>query len=55
MTQGKARIVLMGVVRIQLAKTSIKEQIKQVKIKEIFMFFQLKPWKSWQVIAYSYI
>jgi hypothetical protein len=55
MTQGKAKIVLMGVVRVQLAKKNIKVQIKQVKIKEISMFFHLKPWQSWQVIAYSYI
>jgi len=32
MTQGKAKIVLMGVVRVQLAKNIIKVQIKQVQI-----------------------
>jgi hypothetical protein len=41
MTQGKAKIVLMGVVGVQLAKKNIEAQIKQVKIKEIFMFFHL--------------
>jgi hypothetical protein len=45
----------MGVVRVQLAKKSIEAQIKQVKIKEMFMFFHLKPWQSWQAITYSYI
>ncbi len=28
---------------------------KKVKIREIFMFCNLKPWKSWQVVVCSFI
>jgi len=28
---------------------------KKIKIREIFMFFHLKPWKPWQVVACSFI
>jgi hypothetical protein len=29
-------------------------QKKEVKIREIFMFYHLKPWKSWKLFFHTY-
>jgi hypothetical protein len=45
----------MGVVTIQQAKRVLDHKEKKFKIREIFMFYHLKPWKSWQVVVFSFI
>jgi hypothetical protein len=45
----------MGVITIQQPKKNIKPQRKTFKIREIFMFYHLKSWKSWQVVSFSFI
>jgi len=47
--------VHMGAITIQWAKKGIESQRKTIKIGQIFMFFHLKSWKSWQVISFSFI
>jgi hypothetical protein len=37
------------------SKKCIWPQKKTFKIREIFMFYHLKPWKSWQVVVFSFI
>jgi hypothetical protein len=39
---------------MQQAKKGIGPQ-KKIKIREIFIFYHLKPWKSWQVVVFSFI
>jgi hypothetical protein len=45
---------LLSEVTIKQAKKDVRWALKIVKIEEIFMFYHLKPWKSWQVGHYSY-
>ncbi len=45
---------LLGEVTIKRAKNDVRWALKIVKIEEIFMFYHLKPWQSWQVGHYSY-
>jgi hypothetical protein len=40
---------------IKRAKKDVRWALKTMKIKEIFMFYHLKPWQSWQVGPFSFI
>jgi L-asparagine transporter-like permease len=43
-----------GAVTIKQTKNNVRWVLKIVKIGEIFMFYHLKPWQSWQVIHFSF-
>jgi hypothetical protein len=45
----------MGVITIKQTKKDVRKALKIVKIGEIFMFYHLKPWQSWQVGFFSFI
>jgi hypothetical protein len=46
---------LQGAITIKQAKKDLRCTLKIVKIGEIFMFYHLEPWQSWQVGPFSFI
>ncbi len=45
----------MGAFTIKQARKDVKWALKIIKIEEIFMFYHLKPWQSWQVGPFSFV
>jgi hypothetical protein len=45
----------MGIITIKQAIKDANWALKIIKTGEIFMFYHLKPWHSWQVGPFSFI
>jgi L-asparagine transporter-like permease len=48
-------LTYISAITIKQAIKDVKWAVKTIKIGKIFMFYHLKPWKSWQVGLSSFI
>jgi L-asparagine transporter-like permease len=48
-------LTYISAITIKQAIKDVRWAVKTIKIGKIFMFYHLKPWKSWQVGLSSFI